>query len=73
MDVPEIRFIEGQFSRVSLDEKDIIIISHQEHLSMNELEILKTKATEAFPGLHIIILDGGLTIGALTPQGVKKE
>jgi hypothetical protein len=61
-----IKFIEGEFQRVTINKNDIIIISYPGILSKQSTDNLKEQAQRIFPDNNILVLDNNMKIGAMS-------
>ena len=70
VDEPEVRFIEGQFHRVALDESDLVVLCYPQMLSGRAASQIRTMASEVFH-CKVVILDGGAQVGVIRKIEVK--
>ncbi len=65
---PEIRFIEGEFQRVSLGPDDVVVLMHPERISRDMIIRLGRHMEVMFPGRKCVVLEEGMKIGAMGPD-----
>jgi len=64
-DAPEIRFIECQFQRISINSGDVVVITCPQRLTKDVFARIHAQAEKIFTGNKILILSDGVKIGAM--------
>lgn len=60
---PQVRFIEREFSRIVVRERDVIILTSPEDLSPDESERIRGQLKSVFQHERIIVLTNGMMLG----------
>ena len=69
-DAPEVRFIEGQFHRVALDESDLVVLCYPDSLTPRVAEHIRHTAALQFH-CKAVVFDGGAQVGFIRKIEVK--
>ncbi len=64
-EAPEVRWLEGTCSRLSLAPEDVLVVSLPFHLQAEQHERIREHLLDLFPGQRILLLDGGAQVGAM--------
>lgn len=66
-DDPRIQLIEGNFARIRVRAQDVVVIASPHQLSEKDKADIQSVIRTMFPGNKQLILDEGITIGAIAP------
>lgn len=64
--------IDAQISKISPEEKDIIVITVKERLTQAELQELLDKANQAFPNNNIVIMPDTFDVEACDSSDLQE-
>ncbi len=62
----EIRYL-GDLQRLEMKPGEVLVLKCQDRLPLAAVERIKAHFTNELPGVKVLVLDGGMDIGVLSP------